>query len=154
MSAAYSQASGEPASNGGGGAFLRAGGGSMHLSPMSDDGDGAAPLPPPLEPQPDEFDDGYPGQEGGEETWDQPDAAFSAFVADTVRRRVGKYAQPDHPMCISQDEAGQVRRVAVAVCDDWCQCLPQSAACERDWLALLLPAAIPFISLCAHKFAI
>ena len=25
-----------------------------------------------------------------------------------VRRRVGKYAQPDHPMRITQDEAGQV----------------------------------------------
>lgn len=56
--------------------------------------------------------------EGEQEAWDAPDAAFAAYVADMVRRRVGKYAQPEHPLCISQEEAAQlyskIRREIVA----------------------------------------
>lgn len=92
-SAAYSHAGGQAAGE--------AGNGGMHLSPMSDD-DAPPPLPPPPPAQ-------QPQHSGGEQDgWDTPDAAFAAFVADMVRRRVGKYAQPDHPMCITQDEASQV----------------------------------------------
>lgn len=39
------------------------------------------------------------------ETWDEPSANFEAFVADTVRYRVGKYTQPDHPARITHEAA-------------------------------------------------
>lgn len=99
----------------------------MHLSPMSDDDAlpsdyGAGDRPGAQGQQQGGQQQGQGQQEAGADghadSWDEPNPAFSAFVAETVRRRVGKYAQPDHPMCISQDEAGQlyskIRREIVA----------------------------------------
>lgn len=37
--------------------------------------------------------------------WDEPGPDFEAFVAETVRNRMGKYTQPDHWARISHDEA-------------------------------------------------
>ena len=53
----------------------------------------AAPLPPAPSAAP---------QDG---VWDVPDAAFESFVAELVKRRLGKYCQPDHPTRISQSDA-------------------------------------------------
>lgn len=39
------------------------------------------------------------------ETWEEPDNGFEAFVSETVRHRLGKYVQPDHPNRISSDVA-------------------------------------------------
>ncbi|KAJ9531590.1 hypothetical protein QJQ45_014945 [Haematococcus lacustris] len=40
------------------------------------------------------------------ETWDAPDEGFAAFVAETIRFRLGKYVtQPDHPNRCSSDDA-------------------------------------------------
>ncbi|KAL4422425.1 hypothetical protein ABPG75_008622 [Micractinium tetrahymenae] len=105
---------GEPASNGGG----------PHLSPMSDDEPPppqGPPPPPPEQPPPSQQHQQHAfaaGQREEPETWDEPDASFAAFVADKVRHRVGKYAQPDHPMYLTQDEArelfSKVRREIIA----------------------------------------
>lgn len=102
LSAAYSAA--EP------GELPMAGNGGMHMSPMSDD-DAPAAAPAAQQPLPAAQqaaeEQGWQA-EGEQEAWDAPDAAFAAYVADMVRRRVGKYAQLEHPLCISQDEAAQV----------------------------------------------
>jgi len=44
------------------------------------------------------------------ETWDSPDESFEAYVGETVRHRLGKYVQPDHPNCISADTAHSLYR--------------------------------------------
>lgn len=102
LSAAYSAP--EP------GELPLAGNGGMHLSPMSDDDAPAAAAAPQQQPVQQQQAAGEQAwqAEGEQEAWDAPDAAFAAYVADMVRRRVGKYAQPEHPLCISQDEAAQV----------------------------------------------
>ncbi|KAG2485616.1 hypothetical protein HYH03_015679 [Edaphochlamys debaryana] len=43
------------------------------------------------------------------ETWDEPDGAFEAYVADMVRHRLGKYMQPEHPSRVSVAEATSLR---------------------------------------------
>ena len=52
-----------------------------------------------------------------EDAWDTPCPRFEGFVEDCVRRRLGKYRQPAHPMHLSMDEAAalfkKVRRVIV-----------------------------------------
>lgn len=49
---------------------------------------------------------GVVADEGGQEgVWDEPDDGFEAFVADLVKRRLGKYCQPEHPTRISQSDA-------------------------------------------------
>ncbi|KAK9845360.1 hypothetical protein WJX81_004380 [Elliptochloris bilobata] len=52
-----------------------------------------------------------------EEAWDAPGPRFEDFVEDCVRRRLGKYRQPAHPMRLSAEEAmalyKKVRRVIV-----------------------------------------
>ncbi|GBF93173.1 histone-lysine N-methyltransferase [Raphidocelis subcapitata] len=44
------------------------------------------------------------------DAWEAPDASFELFVGETVRRRLGKYVQPDHPNRISRDEAQALYR--------------------------------------------
>lgn len=102
LSAAYSAP--EP------GELPLAGNGGMHMSPMSDDEAPAAAAPQQQQQQPpaQQPEEAAWQAEGEQEAWDSPDAGFAAYVADMVRRRVGKYAQPEHPLCISQDEAAQV----------------------------------------------
>lgn len=39
------------------------------------------------------------------DTWGEPDVNFEAFVSDTVRHRVGKYTQMDHPARLTQADA-------------------------------------------------
>ncbi|GAX78575.1 hypothetical protein CEUSTIGMA_g6014.t1, partial [Chlamydomonas eustigma] len=39
------------------------------------------------------------------ETWEAPNEAFERYVAEMVQHRIGKYAQPDHPNRISNEEA-------------------------------------------------
>jgi hypothetical protein len=39
------------------------------------------------------------------EGWEQPGPDFEAFVCDAVKRRLGKYVQPDHPNRISKEDA-------------------------------------------------
>lgn len=46
---------------------------------------------------------GDPGEEGP--AFEAPDAAFEAYVADLVKRRLGKYCQADHPTRVSQEDA-------------------------------------------------
>jgi hypothetical protein len=97
------------------------------LSPITDDDD--APPPPPeaggSPGAPDSaspYDEAYGGGGGGGGGvgggWDEPDASFEAFVAEAVRRRVGKYEQPDHPARLARDDAAAlfslVRRDVVA----------------------------------------
>lgn len=111
MSAAHSYGTGggapagEPAGNGGG----------PHLSPMSDD-EPPPEGPPLLQAAPSQ--QAAATQRGQPEAWDEPDASFAAYVADTVRHRVGKYAQPEHPMYLAQEEArelySKIRREIVA----------------------------------------
>ena len=52
-----------------------------------------------------------------EDTWDAPGPRFEGFVEDCVRRRIGKYRQPAHPLRLSGEEAlalfKKVRRVIV-----------------------------------------
>ena len=52
-----------------------------------------------------------------EDAWDAPGPRFEGFVEDCVRRRLGKYRQPAHPMRLSVEEAlalfKKVRRVIV-----------------------------------------
>lgn len=52
-----------------------------------------------------------------EDAWDAPGPQFEGFVEDCVRRRLGKYRQPAHPMRLSMEEAAalfkKVRRVIV-----------------------------------------
>jgi hypothetical protein len=43
-------------------------------------------------------------------SWETPDTRFEEFVADIVRRRIGKYEQPDHPTQLSRDEASTLFR--------------------------------------------
>jgi SET domain/AWS domain len=45
-----------------------------------------------------------------DESWEAPDSRFEEFVADVVRRRIGKYEQPDHPTQLSRDEAATLFR--------------------------------------------
>ena len=45
-----------------------------------------------------------------DESWETPDTRFEEFVADVVRRRIGKYEQPDHPTQLSRDEASSLFR--------------------------------------------
>lgn len=42
------------------------------------------------------------------DSWEQPGPDFEAFVGDAVKRRLGKYVQPDHPNRITKDEAQQL----------------------------------------------
>ena len=42
------------------------------------------------------------------ETWDSPDASFENFVAEVVRKRVGKYELPDRPAPLSRDDAASL----------------------------------------------
>lgn len=42
------------------------------------------------------------------ETWDSPDASFESFVAEVVRKRVGKYELPDRPAPLSRDDAASL----------------------------------------------
>ncbi len=56
---------------------------------------------------------GQPPQSGMVSTeegpaWDAPDAAFESYVADLVKRRLGKYCQPDHPTRISHADANML----------------------------------------------
>jgi hypothetical protein len=52
------------------------------------------------------------------ETWDDPGTSFEAWVADTVRHRLGKYTQPDHPAQVTQEDAAQLfRKVRKIVID-------------------------------------
>lgn len=80
------------------------------------------------------------------DTWDEPDANFEAFVADTVRHRVGKYTQPDHPARISQADArsifGKVGSLACAQAGS-CTPGPLTAACEQPKRAL-------YVANCVH----
>jgi len=50
-----------------------------------------------------------------EDAWDAPGPRFEGFVEDRVRRRLGKYRQPAHPLRLSLEEAAalfkKVRRV-------------------------------------------
>lgn len=145
MSAAYSHAA-----SGGGEA---AGNGGPHLSPMSDE-EGALPpadLPAPSSAQQAQQAEGQEGEEP--EAWDTPDSGFAAYVAEMVRRRVGKYAQPDHPMCISQEEAGQVGAGWTVQGPGWVCVGPhaqqeQPAACLPPRHSPSQPAAPP------HLFAV
>ncbi len=110
MSAAYSHGSGGAAAAAGGG--VPAGqppsnGGGPHLSPMSDD-EPPPSEPPPLQPPQQQQQQAAAGQRDPPESWDGPDASFAAYVADMVRHRVGKYAQPEHPMYLAQEEAKEV----------------------------------------------
>ncbi|KAF6266781.1 hypothetical protein COO60DRAFT_13749 [Scenedesmus sp. NREL 46B-D3] len=57
------------------------------------------PQPPPQQQQ-QQFPD----------TWDEPGPEFEAFVADSVKRRLGKYVQPDHPNRISKEDAQSLYR--------------------------------------------
>ncbi|KAI8470635.1 MAG: hypothetical protein J3K34DRAFT_521189 [Monoraphidium minutum] len=43
-------------------------------------------------------------------SWEAPNASFEAFVGETVKRRLGKYVQPDHPNRITRDEAQALYR--------------------------------------------
>jgi len=47
-----------------------------------------------------------PSEDG--DTWPEPNKSFDAFVAETVRHRLGKYQQPDHPVRLSADDAQQL----------------------------------------------
>eukprot|EP00879_Flechtneria_rotunda_P011715 GHRR01012236.1.p1 GENE.GHRR01012236.1~~GHRR01012236.1.p1 ORF type:complete len:1545 (+),score=749.24 GHRR01012236.1:1019-5653(+) len=49
------------------------------------------------------------------ECWEQPDAGFEAFVSDAVKRRLGKYVQPEHPNCISKEEARYLHRWVMVI---------------------------------------
>ncbi len=51
-------------------------------------------------------------QQSFPEVWDEPDTNFEAFVADTVKHRLGKYVQPDHPNRISKEDAQMLYRWA------------------------------------------
>ena len=44
------------------------------------------------------------------ETWDEPSADFERFVSETVRHRIGKYVQPDHPNRVSKEAAENLLR--------------------------------------------
>jgi hypothetical protein len=44
------------------------------------------------------------------DTWDEPGSEFEAFVGDAVKRRLGKYVQPDHPNRISKEDAQSLYR--------------------------------------------
>jgi hypothetical protein len=44
------------------------------------------------------------------DTWDEPGPEFEAFVGDAVKRRLGKYVQPDHPNRISKEDAQSLYR--------------------------------------------
>ena len=43
-----------------------------------------------------------------EDSWESPNGRFEEFVAEVVRRRVGKYEQSDHPNQLSRDEAANL----------------------------------------------
>lgn len=45
-----------------------------------------------------------------DESWETPDSRFEEFVADVVRRRIGKYEQPDHPTQLCREEASSLFR--------------------------------------------
>lgn len=62
----------------------------------------SAALAPPVAVEAPPLPTAPPPQEG---VWDAPDAGFEAFVAELVKRRLGKYCQPDHPTRISQSDA-------------------------------------------------
>jgi len=54
---------------------------------------------------------GTPGegeQQHYPDSWDQPGPDFEAFVGESVKHRLGKYVQPDHPNRITKDEAQQL----------------------------------------------
>jgi hypothetical protein len=44
------------------------------------------------------------------DSWDEPGPEFEAFVGDAVKRRLGKYVQPDHPNRISKEDAQSLYR--------------------------------------------
>lgn len=39
------------------------------------------------------------------DAWDGPDTHFELFVGETVKHRLGKYVQPEHPNRISKQDA-------------------------------------------------
>jgi hypothetical protein len=76
----------------------------------------AAPRPPMVRTR--LMRSGRAGRAGGalwEDAWDAPGPRFEGFVEDRVRRRLGKYRQPAHPLRLSLEEAAalfkKVRRV-------------------------------------------
>jgi hypothetical protein len=90
---------------------------------MTDDEGGPPALPPAAAPSygddalggPPSDDDaggggGGAGAGGGQEVWETPEGGFEAFVAEVVRRRLGKYEQPDHPARLSRDQAASLFR--------------------------------------------
>lgn len=48
------------------------------------------------------------GSGGWEDSWEAPNGRFEEFVAEIVRRRVGKYEQPDHPNQLSREDAAHL----------------------------------------------
>ena len=50
------------------------------------------------------------GGGGWGDSWEKPDLRFEEYVADVVRRRIGKYEQPDHPTQLSREEAATLFR--------------------------------------------
>lgn len=146
MSAAYSHGSGGAAAAAGGGAPAGpapSNGGGPHLSPMSDD-EPPPSEPPPLQP-PQQQQQAAAGQRDAPESWNGPDASFAAYVADMVRHRVGKYAQPEHPMYLAQEEAKEVGLPLLVP--------HRAAACDLTLpAACLMPALPPPLCFC-FRFA-
>jgi hypothetical protein len=80
---------------------------SQHHQQQQQQQQGGAPGSPHHQQQP-----GQAGGPSGEfpDTWDAPDEPFQSFVGEMVRRRLGKYVQPDHPNRISKEEAQALYR--------------------------------------------
>lgn len=50
--------------------------------------------------------------------WDEPNADFEAFVSQTLKRKLSKYVQDDHPRRISREEAdGLYARIKPEIID-------------------------------------
>ncbi|CAD7699864.1 unnamed protein product [Ostreobium quekettii] len=46
----------------------------------------------------------------GPDHWDEPNGDFEAFVSCTLKHKLAKYVQPDHPRSISREEANRLYR--------------------------------------------
>ena len=53
---------------------------------------------------------GSPSPNDAVQSWERPNAAFEEFVGRVIGHRLGKYKQPDHPNCISQEEFRELYR--------------------------------------------